>query len=877
MNPVYLSSLANADARDREPGEKRIETRDLETVDLFVSKWDRKDRGLFFCVSTLRPDARPERAGGSPRSKVNVSEISLLHADVDLKSVEATLEEISAKVSTLPLPPSVLVASGNGLHLYWLLNEGLEANEEVVSRVEAALRLLADLVGGDLAVAHPAALMRLPGTHNTKDGAWKEVAVLSAHWDARYELGEIEEMLSYVSPVVRRKIKEGAQGLSAPSVAANPFLEVAARLGFKPPIDVEQRLSAMAYQGVGETSIHSTQLSVTASLLTKGVGLEQVVDTVLAATRAAAGADGRNWNWTREERAIRRMCEDWQRKNPTQKPREVTRAHRGDETVHGEAGEASAASASSVFATGTGTVVHLEERRKKKVKKETSSPDAIPVIVADGVVETIRRDGGDILLAEGEIWMYRDGVWTALSPSDEQWLRTLVQRGCDAMGRAGDSKVANAAWKRLNEHPDLYLREVRWNGGDVIAAGNGMVDLRSRAFSPHDPSHFARSKVGVSFEAGAQCPRTLRFLEICFRDRSDLERREIVAVIQECFGAALAIRVLAREQRKALFLKGPSRTGKTQLATILRRLIGDPIASPSIVDISKEFGLQTLHGARAWVRDDAVNENDEIDGARFKNVVTGEPLDVNRKGRTYLRTSFEIPVLLTTNVMPRARDATEAIYNRSIVIDMTNVVEEHQVEELRRELGVTGTAGLAETLVELEGPGILNWAIEGLDRLRARGRYLLPASILQAIDRFKDDNSPISAWARVAVQPDPESMVSRKDLRCSFNGWQLEEQGHDARALGAHKFTPLLRSVAPWADVDGYQGHAGERFVTGIRLTSAGLRYWQEHSDAPLKNGCAGLAQTQEGVNRRSEKGAGSGEEKAPLRQGGLRDAKPRF
>jgi hypothetical protein len=42
----------------------------------------------------------------------------------------------------------------------------------------------------------------------------------------------------------------------------------------------------------------------------------EVVDTVLAATRAAAGPHGERWSWAREERAVRRMCADWLAKHP---------------------------------------------------------------------------------------------------------------------------------------------------------------------------------------------------------------------------------------------------------------------------------------------------------------------------------------------------------------------------------------------------------------------------------------------------------------------------------------------------------------------------------------------------------------------------------
>ncbi len=47
----------------------------------------------------------------------------------------------------------------------------------------------------------------------------------------------------------------------------------------------------------GENSIHTTQLSVTAALLNAGVPLNDVVERVLLATRAAAGEYGARWNW----------------------------------------------------------------------------------------------------------------------------------------------------------------------------------------------------------------------------------------------------------------------------------------------------------------------------------------------------------------------------------------------------------------------------------------------------------------------------------------------------------------------------------------------------------------------------------------------------
>src|SRR5262249_30080066 len=79
-------------------------------------------------------------------------------------------------------------------------------------------------------------------------------------------------------------------------------------------VDGDMRLDAMRFQGPGETSIHQTQLAVSAALLNRGVGVDEIVARLLAATRKASGAAGERWDWAREERDIRAMCVSWARK-----------------------------------------------------------------------------------------------------------------------------------------------------------------------------------------------------------------------------------------------------------------------------------------------------------------------------------------------------------------------------------------------------------------------------------------------------------------------------------------------------------------------------------------------------------------------------------
>lgn len=302
---VYICSFPNERDDPKQVGERHMHTRLPSHVMSFMQKYDKPGRGLFFCMGTL--------PAGAKRNKNNIAETIGLHADIDFKDVDLgyTREQIVRKLQFLQYPPTAIVSSGNGLHCYWLFNEPMETQPNI-ERIEAALKQLADLVAGDLAVCEISRVMRLPGTHNTKNGAWTEVEVIMLDCRRRYELDDLEEWLSEVSPILLRKTRE--RPLTAGETC--PFLEFAKQYGGKGRIDVEQRLADMMYMAGGLNSIHVTQRSCTAALLNAGVPIDEVIDRVLVATRAAAGEYGARWNWRREERKVRGLCLSWLKKHP---------------------------------------------------------------------------------------------------------------------------------------------------------------------------------------------------------------------------------------------------------------------------------------------------------------------------------------------------------------------------------------------------------------------------------------------------------------------------------------------------------------------------------------------------------------------------------
>jgi hypothetical protein len=246
-----------------------LAARETNRVEAFLQRHEQTGVGLYFCVGTLLD-------GGRGRNKQNVGWIIGLHADIDFKDHDCAPEEIRHRIERTLLPASLVIETGGGVHSYWLFHEAEAATPEMVARVEAALRRLADYLGGDPQCAEISRLMRVPGTVNFKRETPVAVRVLQDRPAARYELAELEEWLAEARPLLTRRPKQG-------NGAGAPFAAYAGNGAT--PIDVDARLAQMRHGGADDASIHKTQVQVTAALLERGGEVDAVVARVLAATR----------------------------------------------------------------------------------------------------------------------------------------------------------------------------------------------------------------------------------------------------------------------------------------------------------------------------------------------------------------------------------------------------------------------------------------------------------------------------------------------------------------------------------------------------------------------------------------------------------------
>jgi len=84
--------------------------------------------------------------------------------------------------------------------------------------------------------------------------------------------------------------------------------------------------------------------------------------------------------------------------------------------------------------------------------------------------------------------------------------------------------------------------------------------------------------------------------------------------------------------------------------------------------------------------------------------VTGEAIDIDRKNQPAVRdVRLDIPVCLNANGLARIRDNTDAVFNRSIVLNMTNVIDLEAAHAARVAAG-TGEQSIGMAIFERGSP-----------------------------------------------------------------------------------------------------------------------------------------------------------------------------
>jgi hypothetical protein len=159
----YIASFPNV------PGTGRIrelfygnDAAGMKEAEAFARREDRPGFSVFDAVNLYRDDA-------TRRNAETVAALICVHADIDLKDLTEDRNLVRQRILSLPCPPSVVIDSGHGYHVYYFFKEPVEVASEEAALVRVLRARLVAWLGADPHCDQDCALMRRPGTTNSKD------------------------------------------------------------------------------------------------------------------------------------------------------------------------------------------------------------------------------------------------------------------------------------------------------------------------------------------------------------------------------------------------------------------------------------------------------------------------------------------------------------------------------------------------------------------------------------------------------------------------------------------------------------------------------------------------------------------------------------
>lgn len=301
---------------------------------------------------------------------------------------------------------------------------------------------------------------------------------------------------------------------------------------------------------------------------------------------------------------------------------------------------------------------------------------------------------------EETVYRYHDdeGVW---KNDGEERIRRVLDA---ALGSEFSTRVLNETVERVKARTQVDRDEFSVPEG-TVPVENGLLDLETRELRDLRPSDYATSKLPEAHDEGADCPQFIEYLESVTRTGSDRDK------LQEYAGYVLMHGRMPHH--KTLFLAGPQASGKSTFIDVLSSLLPDDVVGASTPhQLTRRFGKASLHDR--WLNVSADIPADMIDDTGTFKLITGKDrVAAELKGvQEKLRFIPTTKHVFSANQLPEVYDSDGAFWRRILIVPFPETVpREERVDDLD------------EKLVENEASGILNWMLEGYDRLCEQGGF----------------------------------------------------------------------------------------------------------------------------------------------------------
>lgn len=326
------------------------------------------------------------------------------------------------------------------------------------------------------------------------------------------------------------------------------------------------------------------------------------------------------------------------------------------------------------------------------------------------------KNNNYIVKINNRLHIYKGGIYT---PGDAQIENQMIKL-IPNLRRAQRSEVL--AYLEI-----MIEDEIKTTNPAIIAFSNGLYNIVDGTFRDFTPSIVITNKIPWAYNPAAYSALLDHTL-----DRLACDDPEVRALLEEMVGYCMYRR---NELGKAFILIGDKSNGKSTFLHVVKNMMGNEnIASLDLKELGDRFKTAELFGKLANIGDD-IGDEFIANASIFKKLVTGDQVNVERKGKDPFEFINYSKFLFSANVIPRIKDKTGAVQRRLTIVPFDAKFTPNDADF---------RPFIKDELCEQEPMEyLIQLGLAALKRVLINNQFTTSSRVQGQLDEYEENNNPI--------------------------------------------------------------------------------------------------------------------------------------
>lgn len=333
---------------------------------------------------------------------------------------------------------------------------------------------------------------------------------------------------------------------------------------------------------------------------------------------------------------------------------------------------------------------------------------------------------------------------------------------------------------------------------DLICILNGVLNIKTRELKTHSPEYHFLAQLPIKYDPNAKGPAIDAFLEDV-----TMKKAETIRLLEEIIGWCLMTN--RYYMHKIVALVGSGRNGKTTFLNLLRVFLGaNNCSSVELKDLCENrFATANLYGKLANICTELTSRSLWSTG-KLKSLTGEDSICGEHKFRDSFQFTNKAKMLFSTNELPKFTEDTLAIWSRFIIIDFPNQFLDSNSK--------TDKNILAKLTSEAELSGLLNRALDGLDRLFKNGVFTSSITPEETREKYLDRSDPFYRFVNTCLTEGEHSdFISRTDMFNCYKGFcSSNNVAPPTQSKFTRDFNAFIGTYAQWIKPGAFMNVEGD-------------------------------------------------------------------